>query len=335
MFVDLEPRDWMNTILVILAIVSAIITFFPIILKFREKISKTKFYKKIESKACIYYLWGTKRKFLIFGVILLIIGIPICFISINQIKYPSPTVHSETIYPNDFIEEGRGGIVGVLESGDMFLRIDKGQSFLWKRGWNENKKLKRIKIDYTTSGTRIVIVPDSNLTSYYSLNRTSGTSTLEIENFLIHYEKNKAYYMSITNVGENSFDLFNIKTEEEISKPRDSSIILLLFGYILIIYAYTLFKKHKKKGKEEKIPHIDLLKKEAKYADRVENIEMELELHQKLLEKLEDLNSKGDISINFYQNKKNHYGRNIYKLINEKNIIASEIEDILRKFKKE
>lgn len=330
--VDLESLSWIGTISAILTIVSVIITVFPIILKFKEKISQTKFYKKIESKVSIYYSWGSKRKFLIFGFILLITGVSIFSISIYQIKYPSPTVQSETITPKDFIEEGRGGIFGISEPGDMFLVIEKNQTLLWKRGWTENKKLKSITIDYTTSGTQIVTALGSNLTSY-SLNRTSGISTLKIENFSIDYEKNKAYYMGIINAGESSFNLFNIKTEEEVSSPQGSSIILILFSYILIIFSFNLFKKHKTIWREEKTLPLDLLKKEAAYADRIGNIEMELELHQNMLKNLEDLNLKGDVSTNFYQNKKNHYEENIQKLINEKNTIVSEIEATLRKFR--
>lgn len=332
--VDLEPQDWIKTVSAILTIVSVIITLFPIILKYKEKLSKTIFYKKIESKASIYYLWGSKRKFLIFGVIFLITGVSIFSISMYQIRYPSPTVQSETVSPKDFIEEGRGGIFSISESGDLFLTIDKAQNLLWKRGWNENKRLKRIKIDYTTSGTQIMIGLGSNLTSY-SLNKTSATSTLEIENFSIPYEQNKAYYMGIINVGENSFNLFNIKIEEEVSKPQDSAIIMVLISYILVVFSFYSFKKHKTIWKQEKIPPPDLLNKEAKYADRVKNIEFELELHQNMLKNLEDLNLKGDISTNFYQNKKNHFEENIHKLINEKNTIASEIEGILRKFNKD
>jgi hypothetical protein len=50
---DLEPLDLMKTVTAILTIVSVIITIFPIYLKFREKLSKTILYKKIESKVSI------------------------------------------------------------------------------------------------------------------------------------------------------------------------------------------------------------------------------------------------------------------------------------------
>jgi len=329
--ITMELKDWIP---VALAIVSVIITLFPIIRRFREKLSQTKFYKKIELKASIYYLWGIKRKFLIFSIIFFITAVSLLSIFIYQIINPMPSVQSETISPIDFIDEGQSGIFDFSESGKVFLKIDKTQNFVWKRGWNENKKLKRISIDYTTSGTQIVIGLGSNFTPY-SLNKTSGTSTLEIENILIQYEENTIYYLGIINMGENSFNLLDIKIEEEISKPQETSIILFLLSYIALIFSINLFKKHKKIWNKEKNPPPDLLKKEAKYADRITNIELELELYQNMLKYLENLNSKGEVSENFYLDKRTHYEDNIIKISNEKETIISEIEDIIRKFKKD
>lgn len=331
MRVDLEQLNWISTVLVI---ISVIITLFPIIFKFRDTISKTRFYKKIKSKTSTYYIWGNKRKFLIFGAILLITSVSIFSISIYQIISPSPTVQNVTVSPVDFIEEERGGISGINDSGVLFLTIDEGQNFLWKRGWGENKKLKKLKIDYATSGTQIMIGMGSTFTSY-SLNKTEVIATLEVDTFSIPYKKNEIYYMIIINTGENPFDLFNIKIEEEVSKTQDSSVILFLFGYILLTVSVFLMRKHKKIWRTEKTPPPDLLRKEAKYADRIENIEMELEVHQNMLKNLEDLNLKGDASTNFYRTKKKHYKENVHKLMDEKKVITSEIEGILEKFKRE
>lgn len=332
--VDLELLNLSGIISVVLAIVSIIITLYPAIVKFWNKISKTILYKKIESKTSLYYTWGDKRKFLIIGIMLLIIGISIFSISIYQIIYPSPTVQTVTVYPYDFIDEGRGGLFDInSDSKIMFLKIDKAQGFMWKRGWSENNKLKRIKIDYTTSGTQINIVLGSNLTPY-SLGATAGISTLEVDNFLIPYEENKKYYMSIINSGDNSFNLLDIKVEEEVSKPQDSSVILFLFSYILMIFSIRLIMKHKNMRKEDTRIPLDLLRKEAAYADRIENVEMELEVHQNILHDLEELNLKGDVSTNFYQIKKKHYGENINKLIDEKKRVILEIEGILKHFER-
>ncbi len=325
--IDSSLQDW-------LAIASIILTIVAIILQYKDKISQTKTYKKVASKVGIYYLRGIKRKFLITTVVFAFIGISLISISIYQIKYPLPTVQNNTIYPKDFIDEGRGGFFEISEAGDMLLAINKNQIFLWKRGWNENKKLRKIQFEYSTLGTQIIIGLGSNQTSY-KLDRTSGTSKLESENILIPYEKNRVYYVSIVNVGESPFYLLSITTEEEVLVPEDRTVIQLFVGYILFMFSLIFFKKHKNIIKDEQTPSLDLLKTEAKYADRVENIEMELELYQNMLKELEELNLKNDLSPNFYKTKKNHYEENIHKLTEEKNTIAIEIKDILGKFKKE
>lgn len=332
--VDLEPQNWANTYSTILAAISIIITFFPFIKKIWEKISKTIFYKKIESKTSIYYIWGRKRKFLIIGAILLITGISIFSISIYQIIYPSPVFQDVTVIPIDFIEEGRGGIYGMSEPGDTFITINKNQTFLWKRGWSENNKLKSIKINYTTLGTQIMIGLGSNLTPY-SLNSTAGVSTLELDNSSILYDKNQLYGIGILNVGENPIYLFNIKANEEVSKLQGISLILFLVGYILMILSLYSFKKHIKLIRADKTPSPDLLRKEAAFIDRIKNIEIELEVYQNTLKTLDNLNLKGDISTNLYIVKKNQYEENINKLNSEKDSIVLEIKNIIKKFTKE
>lgn len=222
----------------------------------------------------------------------------------------------------------------MSEPGDTFITINKNQTFLWKRGWSENNKLKSIKINYTTLGTQIMIGLGSNLTPY-SLNSTAGVSTLELDNSSILYDKNQLYGIGILNVGENPIYLFNIKANEEVSKLQGISLILFLVGYILMILSLYSFKKHIKLIRADKTPSPDLLRKEAAFIDRIKNIEIELEVYQNTLKTLDNLNLKGDISTNLYIVKKNQYEENINKLNSEKDSIVLEIKNIIKKFTKE
>jgi len=206
------------------------------------------------------------------------------------------------------------------------ILIDKGQSFLWARGWSMNAKLKRMELSYYAPNETQIRVNLIYTIGQYQLN---GKSTLQIENISQTYQENVNYIMHIVNIGESPVYLFSIKTEEEQKPTQEQMIPYILVGYLFIIPFAHFYKKHK--NRNIAITPLDELYIEAKLADRIKNIEIELQNYQKTLKFLEELNLRRELSPNFYSQKKEYLEEVIDKLTTEKNNVESEINDILNR----
>ncbi|MCK4797780.1 MAG: hypothetical protein KAT05_10375 [Spirochaetes bacterium] len=311
---SLKITDLLSIVLIILSII-------PIFFSVSEKIFKIKIFQKIKVEILKFYLLGIEHKFLIGVVIFAIISFGLFSYTIYSYYSPSQTVDMHVYYPIDFIGISRGEVFDVIYNNQSIL-ININQNFVWAKGWNENTRLKKIKLYYLTPGTDISI----NLLDSNNIYTVSGNSVLTIEDFSLNYVKNINYGMSIQNVGNNPFYLFKIETEEETIQPRNQLLVPFMLG-IYSLFPLTFFYK-KYKNKRVIFKPFDLLKKDAKYADRIQDIEMELKNNQDLLKYLEILNHKNELSQNYYINKKEYLNDNLKELNEEMNEIKSEIEEI-------
>ncbi len=157
--------------------------------------------------------------------------------------------------------------------------------------------------------------------------RLKGKSTLQIENISQPYQENVNYGMAIVNFGESPVYLFSITTEEEQKTTPQQSGQYILVGYLLLVPFGYFLNKHK--NRNITITPLDELYKEAKLADRIKNVEMELGNYQNMLKSLEELNLRKELSPNYYSQKKEYFEEVVDKLTKEKNNVESEINDIL------
>ncbi len=264
---DPEIIDWLNILNIILGILSITVTF---IFAFKKKILESKIYKNIISKINFYYLWSIERKFLIGSLIFFLISIFFLTLFVYANIFPTQGWRSFNNGPSDFIGFGQGEILNHI-SNQSALLINKDQEFIWKRGWNENTKLRRLDLNYSTPGTKIILHLGGVTENSYELN---GTSKLVIDNISLPYEKYRSYYLGITNIGEAPLYIYNIGTEEDIITTTEKTMPIFLIGYIFLFPSYFLYKQHKK-IKQTKIKSIDLLYKDAKLADKIKDIEMD------------------------------------------------------------
>lgn len=310
-------------------IIPIILTIIGLLVASWEKISKTKFFIKVRTEAHNYYLLGRERKFLIVSFLCAVIAIS--SITIGTYSYFFIPHQNNEVYfnyrPINLIGSANVAVLNVVFGREAIL-IDKNQIFVWGRGWNENTKLKKITLNYSTQGTVVRILGLSNQTDY-SLN---GNSALNIGDISINYSKGVTYGMSITNIGDAPFYLFGIETEEEYPQPESLQRILPFFiGIYGLIFMYFFYKKDKNRKATAK--PLDLLYEDAKYADKIKNIEIELETYQNMLKYLEVLKQKNEVSEMYYINKKNLFEDYLKKLNDEKDTIESEIEDIKKSLK--
>lgn len=237
----------------------------------------------------------------------------------------SPTIIPHTFYPQDILQTGEGqGRIFDYAFNKTAILIENGQYFWWAKAWNANAKLKRMELDYyAPNGTQIRV--DS---IYYTIGKywLNGKSTLAIENLSLTYQNNVNYGMRIINDGESPVYLFSVKTEEE-QIPILQNVPFLLIGYIFIFPFAYFYKKHK--NRTITITPLDKLYKEARLADRIKNVKLELKNYQSSLRYLEELNFRKELSPDFYLKKKEYFEEVIDKLTKEKNNVDSEINDIL------
>lgn len=322
-------EDWAN----ILSIVSILLTLTVTYIVFlKKKLSETKLYKNVRDNVKRYYLQVMERKFYMVGLMLFFIGVVFALVFLYSIYNPPHSSNSYTYYSHNFIQPGQIGVLDLIPPNNNVVSegilINKGQEFIWKRGWSENTKLKRFDLNYYTRGTEITINIGGIKELSYPLN---GTETLKIENISLPYETNKIYFLVIKNIGNAPFYVLSMGTDEEHIATLQEIIPYALFAYISILLSIPFFIKHKNRTATTKV---DLFK-EAKLADRIKNIELELECNRNMLKSLEELNLKGDLSPNIYSVKKESCEENINLLFKEKEAIALENVNIFTKFNKE
>jgi hypothetical protein len=296
----------------------------PILLSLWKIISKTKFYNKLRAEAHNYYLLGRDRKFLILSIIFVIIGIGLFAFYIYSSSFPHQTVETYTFYPVNLIGSGNERVLESIFDNDAIL-INRNQQFWWIRGWNENMKLKTIKLHYYTPGSTVLKVDLVNTT--YIINETTP-SPLVIKDISLYYPPNINYGLHLKNLGNAPFYLFSIETEEE--SQQSNQIGYLIFGIYSLIPAYAFYKKDK--GRKAVKKPMDLLYKDAKLADKIEYIQIELENCRNMLKYLEVLKEKGELSEKGYVDRRSHFENHLEELNHEKDEINSEIEDIKRNF---
>lgn len=315
--------DWLNIITSILTVLSIFGSFIVI---FRKKFSNTEIYKKYSPIIKIYYLFLIERKVkigaIVCGFITLVLFIIIIYNYFNSMQ----NINTYSYHPADFIINGQAGFMDIV-FGKNALLIDKGKVFAWRKGWSENTKLKRINLQYFTSGTKIEIYLGMEPPTSYLLN---GSSNLMVENISLPYDKYPSYGMSIVNIGDGPLYILEIETQEELPKTVDSTEILIMSIFLLI----TIILYNKLQDRDNINKPIDLLYEEAKLADKIKNIQIELESYQSMLNLIEKLHLENELSPKFYLEKKGYCDENMRQLNEEKNKIESEIEDIFNEFKK-
>ncbi len=300
----------------------------PLLLTIWKIISKTKFFIKLRTEAHNYYLLGIERKFLILSIIFVVVGIGLFAFSIYSYSFPHPTVEAHTFYPINLIGLGNERVFDSIMDKDAIL-INRNQQFWWVRGWNENTKLKKIKLYYYTPGHTVLKIPFLVNKTDYIINETTP-SPLVIEDISLYYPKNTNYGMYFKNLGDAPFYLFSIETEEESQQSNEG--LFLILGVYSLLPAYFLYKRDKKRKAIEK--PLDLLKKDAKLADKIEYIQIELETCRNMLKYLEVLKEKGELSEKCYADRKSYFENYLKELNDEKDGIDSEIEDIKSNFNK-
>lgn len=323
MVIEFESlNNWASIVNNSLAIISITVTVFFLL---RKKLYKSDFYKKVNSKIGIYHLKIIENKFLIGSVISATIAFILIIFALLSLFYLPPTIVSHTYYPQDFIQTGIGqGRILDYAFNNTAILVDKDQYFNWIKGWGVYAKLKRMELSYYAPYETKIRVNLINTIGVYPLN---GKSTLPIENISLPYRENVIYGMSIVNIGETPVYLFSIKTEEEQKPTIQQMTPIILIGYIFLFPFGYFLKKHR--NRNITITPLDELYKDAKLADRIKNIEMELENYQNMLRYIEELNLRKELSPNYYLKKKEYYEEVVDKLTKEKNNVESEINDIL------
>lgn len=320
MVIEVESlNNWVGIVTDFVVLIPIIVT---VIILLRKKIYELPFYKKVRSIISIYYLRIIDNKFLIGSILSAVIAVILIISAI--ISFYSPTNISHTFYSQEIIQTnvGQGRILDYAFDNTTIL-INKGQLLWWAKGWDDNAKLKSIELDYyAPNETQIRVKTPFQYIGIYLLN---GKSTLLLDNISLSYQENSRYGLSIINIGEAPVYLFSIKTEEE-QKPILQIGLSFLFGYIFLLLVGSLYEKHK--NRNITITPLDELYKEAKLADRIKNLKMELENYYRSLRYLEELNIRKQLSPDFYSKKKEYFMEVKDKLTKEKNDVESEINEL-------